>query len=62
MNPLFLYIFQSLTLEMYGNLNSHWNYKATESGLFVLGSFVVYWGIMYSMARYFYNRNIVIKI
>jgi hypothetical protein len=47
---------------MYGNLNSHWNYKATESGLFVLGSFIVYWGIMYSIARYFYNRNIVIKI
>jgi predicted acyltransferase len=62
LNPLFLYIFQSLTLQMYGNLNYHWDYENTTSGLFVLGSFVVYWGLMYAMARYLYNRNIVIKI
>lgn len=62
MNPLFIYIFQSLTLEMYSNLNYHWNYEQTTSGLFVLGSFVVYFGLVYAMARYFYNRNIVIKI
>lgn len=62
MNPLFIYIFQSLTLEMYSNLNEHWNYKNTTSGLFVLGSFAVYVGLVYAMARYFYNRNIIIKI
>jgi hypothetical protein len=62
MNPLFIYIFQSLTLEMYSNLNEHWNYKDTTSGALVLGSFVLYFGLVYSMARYFYNRNIIIKI
>jgi len=62
MNPLFIYIFQSLTLEMYSNLNDHWNYEETTSGTLVLGSFVVYWTLVYLMARYFYKRNIVIKI
>jgi len=62
LNPLFLYIFQSLTLQMLSNLNYHWNYEDTQSGLLVLGSFVVYWGIMYALARYLYNRNIIIKI
>jgi predicted acyltransferase len=62
MNPLFIYIFQSLTLEIYSNLNDHWNYEATTSGTLVLGSFVVYWGLIYGMARYFYEKNIVIKI
>ena len=62
MNPLFIYIFQSLTLEMFSNLNYHWNYEDTTSGTLVLGSFVLYFGLVYAMARYFYNRNIIIKI
>ena len=62
MNPLFIYIFQSLTLEMLSNVNDHWNYEDTTSGTLVLGSFVVYWGLVYAMAKYFYNRNIIIKI
>ena len=62
LNPLFIYIFQSLTLEMLGNLNDHWNYKSTTSGILVLGSFVVYWGLIYAMAKYFYEKNIIIKI
>lgn len=62
MNPLFIYIFQSLTLEMFGNLNDHWNYEETTSGLLVIGSFVIYFGLVYAMARYFYKKNIIIKI
>lgn len=62
MNPLFIYIFQSLTLEVFSNFNDHWHYKETTSGLLVLGSFAVYWGLVYAMAKYFYNRNIIIKI
>ena len=62
MNPLFIYIFQSLTLDMYSNLNHHWNYEDTTSGTLVLGSFALYFGLVYGMARYFYNRNIIIKI
>ena len=62
MNPLFIYIFQSLTLEIFSNLNYHWNYEQTTSGILVLGSFALYFGLVYGMARYFYDRNIIIKI
>lgn len=62
MNPLFIYIFQSLTLEMLSNLNDHWNYKDTTSGILVFGSFIVYFGLIYAMARYFYEKKIIIKI
>lgn len=62
LNPLFIYIFQSLTLDMLSNLNDHWNYENTTSGTLVLGSFVVYWGLIYAMAKYFYEKNIIIKI
>lgn len=62
MNPLFIYIFQALTLDMASNLNQHWNYKVTTSGTLVLGSFVVYWGLIYALAKYFYDRKIIIKI
>lgn len=62
LNPLFIYIFQALTLDMLSNLNDHWNYENTTSGTLVLGSFVVYWGLVWAMARYFYEKNIIIKI
>ena len=62
LNPLFIYLFQSMTLEMFSNLNYHWNYRDTTSGLLVIGSFVVYFGLVYAMARYFYEKKIIIKI
>ena len=62
LNPLFIYIFQSLTLDMLSNVIGHYNLEHTTSGTLVLGSFVVYYGLIYAMARYMYNRNIIVKI
>ena len=62
LNPLFIYIFQSLTLDMFSNFIDTYNLEYTTSGTLVLGSFVVYYGLIYAMARYMYNRNIIVKI
>jgi predicted acyltransferase len=62
MNPLFIYIFQSLTLEIYSNIVDLAGIEETESGLIVLGSFVVYFGLIYAMALYFYKKKIIIKL
>jgi len=62
MNPLFIYIFQSLTLEMYSNFNDVVNYEETQSALVVFGSFVVYFGLIYAMALFLYKRKIIIKL
>lgn len=62
LNPLFIYIFQSLTLEMLSNVIEHYGVKNTTSGTLVLGSFVVYFGLVYAMAHYMYKRNIIVKL
>lgn len=73
LNPLFIYIFQSLTLDILSNLHDYWEKTGaaigsiplgedTTSGIIVIGSFILYWGLLYAMAKYFYNRNIIIKI
>jgi predicted acyltransferase len=62
LNPLFIYIFQSLTLEMFSNILGEYNLSRTTSGTLVLGSFVVYFGLIYAMAHYMYKRNIIVKL
>lgn len=62
LNPLFIYIFQSLTLDSLSSIIGYYDLKDTTSGTLVLGSFVAYWGLLYAMARYMYNRNIIIKL
>lgn len=61
-NPLFIYIFQSLTLDMLTNVLNHFELRETTSGTLVLGSFVVYYGLVYAMARYMYKNNIIVKL
>ncbi len=62
LNPLFIYIFQSLTLEMLSNVIDEFGVKNTTSGTLVLGSFVLYFGLVYAMAHYMYKRNIIVKL
>lgn len=63
MNALFIYIFQSLTLEVYSQIQDLCDLQHTTSGWIVLGSFVIYYfGLIYGIARYFYSRKIVIKL
>jgi len=62
LNPLYIYIFQALTLSMLTNFIRYFDLKDTTSGTLVLGSFVVYWGLIYAMALYMYKRNIIVKL
>tara|TARA_R110001592_G_scaffold128822_1_gene341041 strand:+ start:209 stop:1555 length:1347 start_codon:yes stop_codon:yes gene_type:complete len=62
LNPLFIYIFQSLTLDMLSNVIAYLDVKNTTSGTLVLGSFVAYFGLVYAMAHYMYKRNIIVKL
>lgn len=62
LNPLFIYIFQSLTLKIVSNAFSLGDLENTQYGTIVLGSFVAYFALVYGLARYLYNRNIIIKI
>ena len=68
MNPLFIYIFQSLTLEVYSNLIKQLkmmgciDIEETQSAMLVFGSFIVYFGFIYAVARYFYEKKIIIKL
>jgi predicted acyltransferase len=61
-NPFFIYIFQSLTLEVYSQIQDLSDMQRTESALVVFGSFVIYFGLVYAMAFYFYKKKIYIKI
>jgi predicted acyltransferase len=83
LNPLAIYIFQCLTLEMFSNFQDYtetaaareWlpgflmntfapgrNMEETTSAFIVFGSFVLYWGFIYLVARRLYTKNIIIKI
>ncbi len=62
LNPLFIYIFQSLTLESLSSIISYYDLRDTTSALLVFGSGLFYFGLIYGMAHYMYKRNIIVKI
>lgn len=62
LNPLFIYIFQSLTLEVFANFVDLLDIGNTQSGFVVLGSGLAYFALIYGMALYLYKKNIIIKL